>query len=103
MFGDIITYEEDENYFITHRIIEKNSASFITQGDNNNEKDTEITSSKILGKVVFHSIVLGNFIRIYLKYVFMIVTVFVVFMNIYWIDKNKNGKEEICKTQKEKR
>ena len=59
MFGDIITYEEDENYFVTHRIIAKDDNKLITKGDRNNEVDTEILNSQILGKVVYHSLFWG--------------------------------------------
>lgn len=94
MFGDVITYEEDKNYFVTHRIVSKNDDTLITKGDRNNEVDTEISNSKILGKVVFHSLWLGNFIRIYLKYIFIGFTVFIIFINIYWNYK-ENRKSEI--------
>lgn len=56
--GDIITYEVEENdnrYYVTHRIIEKNGDEYITKGDANNRKDEEIISKKdIKGKVIFH-------------------------------------------------
>ena len=88
--GDIVTYLEDD-YFITHRIVEKDKEKLITKGDNNNEKDIEITNNKISGKVVFSSIIIGNFIRIYLKYIFIIFTLFIIFINIYWNFKERNN------------
>ena len=51
--GDIITYAEDSNYLVTHRIIEKNNKSFKTKGDNNNsEDDKTIQLENIKGKVI---------------------------------------------------
>ena len=51
--GDIVTYAEDSNYLITHRIIEKNNNSFKTKGDNNNsEDDKTIQLENIKGKVI---------------------------------------------------
>lgn len=49
--NDIVVYEE-ENHFITHRVLEKNEEQLITKGDANNSQDAPITSSKILGKVI---------------------------------------------------
>lgn len=48
---DIITYEDD-NKFITHRVIQKNNNSYITKGDANNSEDSVVTESQVLGKVV---------------------------------------------------
>ncbi len=42
--GDIITYEileEDEKYYVTHRIIKKYGNEYITKGDANNREDTK--------------------------------------------------------------
>lgn len=51
--GDIVTYAEDSNYLITHRIIEKNNNSFKAKGDNNNsEDDKTIQLENIKGKVI---------------------------------------------------
>lgn len=51
--GDIITYDYQNKYFITHRIIEKNENGFITKGDNNNSEDLgNIKIQNVKGKVV---------------------------------------------------
>ena len=51
--GDIITYDYESNYLVTHRIIEKNTNFFITKGDNNNsEDDNFIQLDNIKGKVI---------------------------------------------------
>jgi signal peptidase len=99
--GDIVTYEAND-MLITHRIIEKNENSFIAQGDYNNNQDEIQEDSKIIGKVVFHSEKIGKFIRVYLKYVTVIFTIFVIFVNIYSIRKNKvEEKKKIGKTNQE--
>mgnify|MGYP004522980171 FL=1 len=55
--GDIITYEvieEDNVYYVTHRIIEKNENGFVTKGDANNKiDDYKVCESEIKGKVIF--------------------------------------------------
>lgn len=49
--NDIITYEED-NSFITHRIIEIYKDTYITKGDANSSKDSPVLKSQIVGKVI---------------------------------------------------
>ena len=49
--GDIVVYKQD-NYYITHRIIEKNDDIITTKGDANNVADEKINISQICGKVV---------------------------------------------------
>ena len=89
-YGDIVTYEEDENFFVTHRIMKKYDNKLITKGDKNNEVDTEINKSQIVGKVVYHSLFWGIFIRKYLKFIFIGFTAFVIIVNIF----RKNNREE---------
>lgn len=48
---DVITYKEDGE-FITHRVKEAYSETYITQGDANNSKDDPITKEQVVGKVV---------------------------------------------------
>lgn len=48
---DVITFE-DGNVLVTHRVISKTGNGFITKGDANNERDKQITSSQVVGKVV---------------------------------------------------
>lgn len=55
--GDIIMYEvieENNVYYVTHRIIEKNENGFVTKGDANNKiDDCKVCESEIKGKVIF--------------------------------------------------
>ncbi len=54
--GDVITYNVNNEYLVTHRIIEKENGNFVTKGDNNNTKDnTKVTKSDIEGKVILNS------------------------------------------------
>ena len=48
---DVITFE-DGNILVAHRVISKTGSGFITKGDANNERDKQITSSQVVGKVV---------------------------------------------------
>ena len=65
--GDIVTYLDEDNFFITHRIIQINDSTCITQGDNNNIQDLPFDKNNILGSVIYHSKVLGFFILYLLK------------------------------------
>ena len=72
--GDIITYDYEGNYLVTHRIIEKNNNFFITKGDNNNSKDDNfIQLDNIKGKVI---LILNrkNQILIFLLVIFLVLT-----------------------------
>ncbi len=61
---DIITYQVEEKYYVTHRIIEKTNEGYITKGDFNNIEDKgRILPETIEGKVVFHSTILGYIIQ----------------------------------------
>lgn len=58
---DIITYQTEDGYFITHRILKQTSIGYITKGDfNNTEDELIVKSEQIKGKVIFHSKLLGK-------------------------------------------
>jgi len=101
--GDIITYDNG-NSLITHRISEIHENAFIAKGDANNELDAELNNTRILGKVVYHSLFLGKFIVIYLKYIVIGFTVIVLIKNVYWNYKeNKKEEEDISVDSEEKK
>lgn len=51
--GDIITYNVNDEYFVTHRIVKRDEENFITKGDNNNCEDKEsIKIEDVEGKVI---------------------------------------------------
>lgn len=50
--NDVIVYEEQNN-FITHRLIEKKENELITKGDANNSEDKPIKVEQVLGKVIY--------------------------------------------------
>ena len=61
--GDIISYENDDEITVTHRIIDKDGKKYITKGDNNKFTDGEKVARKdIYGKVVFTIPKVGHFI-----------------------------------------
>ena len=66
--GDIVTYTK-EDYYVTHRIVEKNGNKVITKGDANNVADEEIKASSIVGKVIYH----GGILNFLIKFKYFIV------------------------------
>ena len=50
--NDIISYINEDNDIITHRLIEKNGNKLITKGDANGTEDDPITQKAVLGKVI---------------------------------------------------
>lgn len=76
--GDIVTYLDDDNILVTHRIIEKTENGFVLKGDNNNTKDKEIVNKDIIaGKVICNSKIL-RFIYNYWVYVILIVILLII-------------------------
>jgi len=54
--NDIITYQVNDEYLVTHRIIERNGNNFVTKGDSNNVADNEkVSKDKIEGKMICNS------------------------------------------------
>ena len=74
--NDIITFKVDNEYLVTHRIIERNGNSFVTKGDNNNTKDSgSITKDLIEGKVIYKSKLLK---WIYSHWIIIVLVIFLV-------------------------
>ena len=73
--NDIVTYKVNDNYLVTHRIIERNGNNFVTKGDSNNVADNEkVSKDKIEGKMICNSKLL--------KWIYnhWIITVLVIFI-----------------------
>ena len=94
--GDIVTYIDEDAYFITHRITQINGEECITQGDNNSLEDSKFNTKNIQGAVVFHSKVLGFFILYLLKpmaIIYLGSLLFVIFGDKYFKDNKELNKE----------
>lgn len=75
--NEIITYQINDIYYITHRIVRIEESGYITKGDHNNTEDKNIVDKRqIKGKVIIHSKVLG---KIY-KYRFYIIIILLLFL-----------------------
>lgn len=77
--NDIITYQVNNSYFVTHRIIKITKEGYITKGDfNNTEDETIIKKEQIQGKVIFHSQLLGKLYEY--RYYLIAILIFLIFI-----------------------
>ena len=77
--NDIITYQVNNSYFVTHRIIKISDEGYITKGDfNNTEDETIIKKEQIQGKVIFHSQLLGKLYEY--RYYLIAILIFLIFI-----------------------
>ena len=61
--GDIITYKDENNAFVTHRVIMKEDTTILTKGDANNTIDKPIKINNIVGKYSFKVPYIGNILN----------------------------------------
>ena len=87
--GDIVTYTK-EDYYVTHRIVEKNGNKVITKGDANNVADEEISVSNIVGKVIYYGGILNFFIDF--KYIIACGLLCLYLLSIFF--EKKDNKQE---------
>lgn len=76
---DVVTFE-DGNILVTHRIISKTGNGFITKGDANNEKDKQIMTSQIVGKVIKVLPNMGTWFKVFTTPKIVIMICFTLFM-----------------------
>ncbi|MPQ44401.1 signal peptidase I [Clostridium tarantellae] len=82
--NDIITFNYD-NKIVTHRIIEKEEAGFITKGDNNNVEDSEVIKSKdVIGKVLTVIPKLGYLFSFTSHPLFVPILLVIIALSILW-------------------
>lgn len=100
--NDIIAFRDDENYVVTHRIVEKTenngNIQFITKGDNNNIKDDGyVVASQIEGIYKFKIAGLGNVVMFMQRPSTLIITLVLIFAGgiaFIAIDNNKLSADE---------
>lgn len=78
--NDIITFNVNDEYLVTHRIIEKQGNNFVTKGDNNTSRDEELAQKEnIVGKVIYNSKIL----KIIYEYWFLIIIVIILLLLLF--------------------
>ncbi len=77
--GGIITYNVEDKYFVTHRIVDKEGNDFVTKGDNNNVKDNQIVlKENIEGKVILNA----KLLRVMYEHYILIVSAIILLLII---------------------
>lgn len=89
--GDIVTYKVGEE-FVTHRVIQQYTDTYITRGDANNADDSPISSDQIVGKVICILPKLGLLKSIVFKSGFLVPFIIILFVICLIID-DKDDKE----------
>ena len=93
--NDIITVIDSENYIYTHRIVDVKDNLITTKGDNNDLNDEAVEFKFVIGKVIFHSQILGFFIIYILKPIIILNLIFISISLIKnFIKKEVNANEE---------
>ncbi len=90
--GDVVTYDVNNEYVVTHRIVLINGNEITTKGDANNTNDDPINDKQIIGKVILkiHSL---NYIRYLLtKPVIWILILFIGIIIIILFSSKKENK-----------
>ena len=93
--NDIIVYNEDDN-FITHRLIQKENNKWIAKGDANNSEDKPIEQDDVLGKVIRIIPQIGTWRKVILSpEVLELIAILVVLLIIAYIYTSKTeGKND---------
>ena len=86
--NDIITYQNDNEY-VTHRIISMTDNEIVTKGDANNTEDNPITKDQIVGKLIYKFHVIG-FISYLLSKPFTWILLFIIGLAIVYLLPDKN-------------
>lgn len=98
--GDIITFKDVNNAFVTHRIMSINEDTLITKGDFNNDSDDEFSKDLVVGKYVKRIKGLGRLFTA-LKSPFVLVMILVIGVLIcVFVSTDKDG-NVLKETEKE--
>lgn len=102
--GDDITYMKDETTSVTHRIVGiiedydgSGQRAFETQGIMNKEKDRlPVPAANVVGKVIFHSLVLGRIMSFLSQFWYLLILFLLLFTGLIWAVRSwrKAKKEE---------
>lgn len=89
--GDIITFKNDSNEYVTHRIVDIENDLYKTKGDFNNASDKPISKESIVGKVIYKSRVVTFINRLISNIIFWLVISIVGIIYLF-IPKKSNNK-----------
>lgn len=89
--NDVITFKNQYNEIITHRIIKMNNEEIITKGDANNVEDDKILLKNVIGRVIFKITGLGFLLYLFNNILtWILLFVFGLIITIFIPDKKNN-------------
>lgn len=89
--NDVVTFNNQYNEIITHRIIKMNKKEIITKGDANNTEDDKTLLKNVIGKVIFKITGLGFVLYLFNNILtWILLFVFGLIITIFIPDKQKN-------------
>ena len=91
--GDVVTYINESESYVTHRIISIDEGQVVTKGDANNIQDEPFDYSNIVGKVVFRVRGLGFIMYLFNSYISWIL-LFLIGLGITMIIPDKEDNDE---------
>lgn len=89
--GDIITFYDVDNSFVTHRIVSINEDRMVTKGDNNNTEDESLSTNRILGKYVMKINGFGKFTAALKNPLTLIMILLIGIMVCFLVSTDKQG------------
>ena len=94
--NDVVTYDVGGK-FVTHRVVQQISDTFVTKGDANNTDDTPISSDQIVGKVICVLPKFGFVKNIFFKPGVLIPFIVILFVICLIIDDKQDYKSSYFK------
>lgn len=91
--NDVVTFWDEDEFIVTHRIIELKDGLILTKGDGNDLYDSKVPISNVEGKVILHSKILGVFVLHFLKPLVVVQIMVLVISNI--LGGFRKTKEEV--------
>lgn len=99
--NDIITFYDENNAFVTHRVIKVEDNMITTKGDANNTEDKEFSKTKVVGKYVTKIKGMGRIMSSFKSPFVMIMILVIGLLACYLVSTDKEGKPIITEEEKE--
>ena len=100
--GDIVTYNVNNEYVVTHRIVLINGNEIYTKGDANNTNDNSINEQQIIGKMIFKIRGL-NYIRYLLTKPLIWILILIIGILIIILFSSNKGEKRIRRHRRKRK
>lgn len=99
--NDIITFYDENNSFVTHKVIKVDGNMITTKGDANNAPDKPFSETEVVGKYVTKVNGLGRIMSSFKSPFVMSMILIIGLLVCYLVSTDKEGKPIITKEEKE--